>query len=250
MNTWLHKTVFRWFKKAVEDYHLLEDGEKVLIAVSGGADSVVLLHLFDQYNRRRKKNWEVLAVHINPNFPILEESSDRRKLNWKTKPMDRLFKSLALPYLIEDIDIIKKLAIEKFKPCYICSRERRRKLFEIADKYQIKKIAFAHHMEDVVETYLLNLFYTSKTSTFIPKQNFFQGKYYIIRPLYFFDKGLIQRYLQAYHLKPVKNPCPYAKSSERERIRKMLKKFYSLDKRVKTNIFWGIKNIKPNYLPN
>ncbi|MFB0509305.1 MAG: tRNA lysidine(34) synthetase TilS [bacterium] len=238
MNRWLYKTTFHWFKKVVEDYSLLKDGEKVLIGVSGGADSIALLHLFDQYNRRRKKNWQLLAVHINPNFP-----------NWKTKPIEKLFKNLGLPYQIEDIDISKQLAGKKFKPCFVCSRERRKRLFEIARQYEIKKIALAHHMEDVVETYLLNLFYTSKSSTLVPKQDFFQGKLYIIRPLYFFDKDLIRRYLLANGLRPVKNHCPYEKSSERERIRKLLKKFYSIDKRVKTNIFWGIKNIKNQYLP-
>ena len=238
MNNWLHKKVFRWFKKAVEDYSLLADGEKVLIAVSGGADSIVLLHLFDQYNRRRKKNWQLFAVHINPNFP-----------GWKTKPLEKLFKNLGLTYLIDNIIITKELSFKKFNPCFICSRERRKKLFEIAHHQGIKKIALAHHLEDVVETFLLNLFYTSKSSTLIPKQELFQGRINIIHPLYFFDKELIQKYLQEYGLRPVRNRCPYEKSSERERIRKLLKKFYSLKNRIKTNIFWGIKNIKTTYLP-
>ena len=238
MSGWLNKTSFRWFKKAVEDYRLLEDGEKVLIAVSGGADSITLLHLFDQYNRRRHKNWELIAVHINPNFP-----------NWKTKPIERLFKKLGLPYLIENINVNKELNESKLNPCFICSRERRKRLFELAHENGISKVALAHHLEDVVETYLLNLFYTSKAATLIPKQDFFQGKLYFIRPLYFFDKTLIEKYLKTYGLKPVSNQCPYAKSSERERIRRMLKKFYDLDERVKTNIFWGIKNIKTQYLP-
>lgn len=243
MNGWLNKTVFRWFKKAVEDYQLLEEGEKVLIAVSGGADSIALLHLFDQYNRKRNTHWRLFAVHINPNFP-----------NWQTKPIERIFKSIGSPYRIDDINVTKELAIRKsprfkFKPCFVCSRQRRKRLFELANENGIKKIALAHHLEDVNETYLLNLFYAAETSTFLPKQDFFNGKFFIIRPLYFFDKELIRKYLAAYGLKPVKNRCPYAKTSERERIRTILEKFYTLDRRIKTNIFWGIKNIKINYLP-
>jgi len=238
MNSWLHKKVFRWFKKAVEDYSLLADGEKVLVAVSGGADSIALLHLFDQYNRRRKKNWQLFAVHINPNFP-----------DWKTKPLEKVFKNLGLPYLIEDIDATRSIKEMKFNPCFVCARERRKKLFEIAHQQGIQKIALAHHLEDVVETYLLNLFYTSKAATLVPKQKLFQGRLDINRPLYFFDKELINKYLKSYELKLINNKCPYAKSNEREKIRRMLKKFYALNKRIKTNIFWGIKNIKTEYLP-
>ena len=238
MDRWLYKTTYRWFKKAIEDYCLLKDGEKILVAVSGGADSIALLHLFDQYNHRRKKNWELFPVHIRPNFT-----------KWKSKPVERLFKNLTLPYLIDDINITKELSDKKLNPCYICSQERRKRLFEIAHQQGIQKIALAHHLEDVVETFLLNLFYTSKSSTLIPKQALFQGRINIIRPLYFFDKELIQKYLQSFGIRPVKNHCPYEKSSERARIRKILNKFYSFDKRIKTNIFWGIKNIKKQYLP-
>lgn len=238
MDRWLYKTTYRWFKKAIEDYCLLKDGEKILVAVSGGADSIALLHLFDQYNHRRKKNWELFPVHIRPNFA-----------KWKTKSVERLFKNLALPYLIDDINITKELSDKKLNPCYICSQERRKKLFEIAHRQGIQKIALAHHLEDVVETFLLNLFYTSKSSTLIPKQELFSGRVYIIRPLYFLDKELITRYLKTNDLKPVNNTCPYAKISEREKIRKMLKRFYLQNKRIKTNIFWGIKNIKKQYLP-
>ncbi len=244
MDGWIKKTTFGWFKKAIEDYQLLADGEKVLLAVSGGADSIALVHLFDQYNRKRKKNWQLLAVHINPKFP-----------NWQTERIEKLLQSIGISYCIETIDVEKALATRnsprlKFKPCFVCSRQRRKRLFEIADQYGIQKIAMAHHMEDVIETYLLNLFYASEVSTFLPKQDFFQGKFYIIRPLYFFDKDLIKRYLLAHNLRPIKNLCPYAKFSERARIRRLLEKFYKLDKRIKTNIFWGIKNIKTQYLPD
>jgi tRNA 2-thiocytidine biosynthesis protein TtcA len=254
MDGWLYKTTYRWFKKAIEDYCLLKDGEKVLVAVSGGADSIALLHLFVQHNRRRNKNWELLLVHIRPNFP-----------KWKTKPLEKSFKNLGLPYLIEDIDVLSKIELNnqpkntslslysqrsKLNTCFICSQERRKKLFEIAHQQGIQKIALAHHLEDVVETFFLNLFYTSKSSTLIPKQELFKGRINIIRPLYFFDQELIQSYLQSYGLKPVKNRCPYEKLSERERIRKVMNNFYSINKRIKTNTFWGIKNIKTKYLPD
>ncbi|MEO0091429.1 MAG: tRNA 2-thiocytidine biosynthesis TtcA family protein [candidate division WOR-3 bacterium] len=240
-DNWLYKTSFSLFKKALEEYKLLQDKEKVLIGVSGGADSIVLAHLFNAYNLRRHKEWNLLAVHIDPGFP-----------QWNTKKIAKFFEEIKIPYLISKIDVLQKLAQitkRKQKYCFYCSRERRKRLFEIADQYGIKKIALAHHLEDVNETFLLNLFYASEITTFVPKQDFFQKRFYIIRPLYFFDKPLISRYLNTYKLPEIKNRCPYENMSERNRIRKFLNQLYKKDPRIKTNIFWGIKNVKTNYLP-
>lgn len=241
LDGWLYKTSFSLFKKALEEYALLSDNEKVLIGVSGGADSIVLAHLFNAYNLRRHKHWDLLAVHIDPGFP-----------KWNTQKVVQFFEEIKIPYLISKIDVPKKLAQitkRRQKYCFFCSRERRKRLFEIADQYGIKKIALAHHLEDVNETFLLNLFYASEISTFVPKQDFFQNRFYIIRPLYFFDKTLIARYLKTYGLSAIKNKCPYEKMSERNRIRKFLNQLYQKDPRIKANIFWGIKNVKINYLP-
>jgi tRNA 2-thiocytidine biosynthesis protein TtcA len=238
---WLYKTSYSLFKKAVEKHALLEEGEKVLIGVSGGVDSLVLSHLFNAYNLRRKKDWKLLAVHINPGFP-----------NWRTQKIQKFFESINIPYMISDIDVPKKLAQvgnKKFSSCFFCARERRKRLFEIADKEGIKKIALAHHLEDVNETYFLNLLFASATTTFVPKQRLFQNQFYIIRPIYYFDKPLILRYVKSYGLPHIKNQCPYEKDNQRMKIRRFLNNLYKKNPRIKTNIFWGIKNIKLNYLP-
>jgi tRNA 2-thiocytidine biosynthesis protein TtcA len=91
--------------------------------------------------------------------------------------------------------------------------------------------------------------FVSETKTFVPKQEFFQGRFHIIRPLYHFDKKLILKYTKVYGLPTIKNKCPYEKDSERNRIRALLNRFYTKDPRIKTNIFWGIKNVKRDYLP-
>ncbi len=237
----LNKRSFNYFNKAINQYQLLQDGEKVLIGVSGGVDSLVLTHLFSVFNQRRHKNWDVLAVHIEPGFP-----------NWKTTRLIKYFESLKIRYLISSTDVpekLKQVNTEKFSPCFFCARERRKRMFEIANENGIEKIALAHHLEDVNETLFLNLFYTSTMSTFTPKQYFFKGKFHIIRPLYFFDKELILQYANIYGLPKIKNQCPHEKESERERIRKFLKSLYKKNPRIKTNIFWGIKNVKLQYLP-
>jgi tRNA 2-thiocytidine biosynthesis protein TtcA len=240
---WTYKTSFSIFKRAVERHHLLENGEKVLIGVSGGVDSMVLIHLIHSFNQRRHKKWDLLAVHIDPGFP-----------KWHTQRLKKFFDALNIKYLISKIDVPNKLveitnAGERVKSCFFCSRERRKRMFEIAEANGIKKIALAHHLEDVNETFFLNLLYVSEAKTFAPKQDFFQAQYHIIRPLYYFDKELILKYAKTYGLPLIKNKCPYEKESERNRIRALLSKFYTKNPRVKTNIFWGIKNAGLDFLP-
>lgn len=240
---WIYKTSFSMFKRAVEKHRLLENGEKVLVGVSGGIDSMVLVHLLNTFNQRRHKDWEILAVHINPNFP-----------KWQTKKIIKFFESLNVRYIIDDINVPQKLLTvagsnNRVRPCFLCARERRKRLFEIAERHGITKIALAHHLEDVNETFFLNLFYVAEAKTFSAKQDFFQNQYHIIRPLYYFDKDFINKYAETYQIPVVKNKCPHDIDSERNRIRKLLNKYYSKNPRIKTNIFWGIKNARLDALP-
>jgi tRNA(Ile)-lysidine synthase TilS/MesJ len=113
----LYRKSFNFFNKVINQYQLLENGEKVLIGVSGGVDSMVLTDLFNVYNLRRHKNWGLLAVHIDPGFP-----------KWNTQRLTRFFDSIKINYLISKIDVPKKLAqIAKaggrLKSCFFCSRE-------------------------------------------------------------------------------------------------------------------------------
>jgi len=144
---WLKKTSFNLFKKAIEKYCLLDDGEKVLISVSGGIDSLVLTHLLNSYNLRRNEKWNILTVHIDQGFP-----------KWSTKRFVRFFDSNQFNYLISNIDVLGNFlqitkAGERISKCFLCSRERRKRLFEIAAKEGINKIALAHHLEDINETF-------------------------------------------------------------------------------------------------
>lgn len=250
---WLQKVTQNYLRKAISKFQLLNDGERVLVGVSGGIDSQVLLHLLKNYNQKKRKNWQILAVHINPGFA-----------NWKVEPLIKFFnrhgfhinklasdldKEHEIEYKVINQQIDKKDNLANVSMCYFCARQRRKKIFEIAREHQISKIALAHHLEDVNETYLMNLIFNSRTSTFLPKQSFFEDRFFLIRPLYFFDKDLIFKYSKLYGIKPIKNRCPYESTNERMRVRKFLASLYKINPRIKTNIFWGIKNLKNDYLP-
>ncbi|MCS7258974.1 MAG: tRNA 2-thiocytidine biosynthesis TtcA family protein [candidate division WOR-3 bacterium] len=237
------KRTLTFLNRVIAKHDLIRDGEKILTAVSGGIDSLVLMDILLQYSNRYRKNLQLLAYHLNPGFP-----------GWKTEALKKFFEHRQIEYLIDNVDIYTKLNSLKKSICYFCARERRKKLFEVAQKYEIKKIAFAHHMDDVNETYILNLMYSANASTFVIKQGFFPNKtgevlFYIIRPLYYFDKDHIKKYAKYFNIKPVKNLCPFEKTNERMEVRKFLQKMYKKDPQIRSNIFWGIKNIKLNYLP-
>jgi tRNA 2-thiocytidine biosynthesis protein TtcA len=222
----------------IRHYGLLEPGDPVIVAVSGGADSLCLLKALGDYSLKQHLNYRLLAVHVDPGFQ-----------NWPTQRIERLFQRLGVEHEIIRADVPERIAHYGENPCYVCSRERRKQLFELARRRSIRKIALAHHLEDVNETYLLNLLYSASARTFVPRQKFFGGKVEFIRPLYAFDKPAIMKYLRSQGLKAIRTPCPYAVHGRREEIRRFLNRLYQRYPRIRQNLFSGIRNVKAEYLP-
>ncbi len=207
------------------------------MGVSGGSDSVVLLYLLCEYNKKFNQNWEIYACHIRPDFS-----------EWNTEFVENYCKWLRIPCKIIEIKIDSRLKTVE-KKCFFCSRQRRRRLLEYAESLNIFKVALAHHLEDVVETFLLNIIYNGEISTFIPAQPVIQGRFLFIRPLYYLDKKIIQTIAQALKIPENINKCPYFKDSKREKIRNLLKDVMVEYPDVYKSIFNGIFNIKRGYLP-
>jgi tRNA 2-thiocytidine biosynthesis protein TtcA len=210
---------------------LLRPGDKVVVGVSGGADSLCLLHLLLDHRRRYRRDWEVLPVHVAPAFE-----------GWNS---DRVVS--ACRRIGADCTVLRTTVAAR--ECFSCARARRRALFETCRERGAQKLALGHHLEDINETFLLNLIYTSSGAAILPEQRLFDGALTIVRPLYRLTKDDIRYYLRRFGIRAVRNTCPGERSSKRLMVRRFLARLYRADPRTRTNIFAGIHNLKPGYLP-
>lgn len=233
------KEMKRLMGKAIHTHQMIEHGDHVMVAVSGGKDSMSLLWLLRERIRRLPIDYRISAVHVNPGF--VTDSADQ---------MEFFFLKHDFEYRIVKGDFGPRAHSEENRenPCFLCARLRRKALFEMAAELGCKKIAFGHHKDDLIETFFLNIFYGASVSTMLPVQEFFDGKITAIRPLYMIDENTIQRYAKDMDWPKIDLGCPTAGVSKRQEIKNMLTQFYRTNKKIKGNIFHAMQNVKPEYL--
>jgi len=225
--------------KAMHDFCMLRHLDRVMIAVSGGVDSLVLACLLKEWLHKAPIHYELLAVHLDLGF----EQGTAGHIK------DELAR-LGLPCHIEQTNYGPE-AIRAGKGknvCFHCSRRRRNRLFALARERGYNRLAFGHHQEDIIETFFLNLFFGGNLSTMVPCQDLFEGRLTLIRPLALTDKEAIKAFASRRGIRPLKNPCPLADRSRRSEVRIMLDSLYAKDKRIKANIFAALANVKEEYL--
>jgi tRNA 2-thiocytidine biosynthesis protein TtcA len=239
-NTKLFLHLKKWLEKAVIDYDMIREGDRLLIGVSGGADSFALLDLLDSPMLYTPK-FSFVAVHVDMGF-------DPSYQGWQT--LEKYFQEKRYRYVMDktDIGVLAHSEVNKKNPCFLCSRLRRKRIFEIADAEGCNKIAFAHHRDDVVETLLINIFYGREISTMVPTQSIFRGKLHIIRPLIYLKEDLIKKYARERAFPVVQNLCPTSRTSKRIYIKKLLDQLEHDHKGVRENIFKAMSHVKPDYL--
>jgi tRNA 2-thiocytidine biosynthesis protein TtcA len=225
---------------AARDYDMLSEGDKVLVGVSGGRDSMALLDLLNT-PMVFLPSFSLLAVHIDPGFDEFHSGYGI---------LDRYLRDNDYHYVMDKTDIgpLAHSDYNKKNPCFLCSRLRRKRIFEVADEYGCNKIAFAHHKDDIIETLLINMFYGREISTMIPNQAIFDGKYHIIRPFAYIREELIKKYAKERGLPVIENECPTAEVSRRKYIKKILDELEKENKDIRENIFKSMRHVKADYL--
>jgi len=218
------------------DYKMLSAGDKVAVAVSGGKDSMSLLHVLMERMKFVPVKYEVAAIHIDLGYP----KSIAKKLK-------SYFEKIKVKYHIIKVDSLRKTRKEDIN-CFWCSWNRRKALFEASVRLGCTKLALGHHKDDIAQTILLNLFFQGEISAMSPKQKLFKGKVTIIRPLAYVEERLIKAFAKKEGLPHESCVCPNSVTSNRFRMGRIIRELERFCPEVKTNIFRSVKRIKKEYL--
>lgn len=229
--------ILSYMRKAIEDFNMIEEGDKIGVALSGGKDSISMLLGFKALQRFYPKKFDIIAISINPGFEFFD-----------TKILENICKQNELPLIIENShikEIVFDIRNEK-NPCSLCANLRRGILNSVAIREGCNKIALGHNEDDVLETFLLNLLYTGNISTFAPVSYMDRSQITLIRPLIYAPEKYIRKFIRKNNIEIMQKACPMDGHSKREDIKKLIQTL-SLDiPTIKANLYGAIKrsNIK------
>ena len=218
--------------KAVHGWSMIGDGDGVAVGLSGGKDSLSLLWLLAQRRRRVPIDFRLLAIHVEMGFHTVD-----------TGALARLCDELGVEFLVVPTDYGPRAHTDENRensPCFFCAMHRRRELFQAAAAHGCRKLALAHHQDDIFETFLLNLLYAGSLSTMLPVQPFFGGEIVLIRPLALCPADLTRRFAEHRGL-PVQPPCcPSASLGHRALVRDWLDERHRANKKTRSSIWHAL----------
>lgn len=229
------------FRKAIEDYKMIEEGDKIAVCLSGGKDSITMLHAFKALQRFYPKKFDIIAISINPGFEFFD-----------IEFLKSICEKLDVPFFIENSnakEIVFDIRKEK-NPCSLCANLRRGIINSIAIREGCNKIALGHNQDDVLETFLLNLFYTGSISTFSPVSFMDRTKITLIRPLIYTTEKNIRRFIKNNDLTVMPKVCPMDGVSKREDMKQLIFTLTKSIPMVRANLFGAIQRNLDNWKLN
>lgn len=240
------KPIWRRFTKAIREYELVQDGDKIAVCISGGKDSMLMAKLFQELSRHGKKNFEVVFLVMNPGY---------NEINYQTIKDNAQI--LNVPITVFESDIFNIVASEEQSPCYLCARMRRGYLYSKAKELGCNKIALGHHYDDVIETILMGMLYGAQVQTMMPKLHStnFEGME-LIRPLYLIREADIIHWANYNDLHFIQCACRFTehcascggteKCSKRAEIKELIHELAQKDPVIEYNIFRSVENVNLN----
>ncbi len=240
-NNKLHKRLCRLVGQAIGDFNMIEDGDKVMVCLSGGKDSYALLDILMTLRERAPIHFEIVAVNL-----------DQKQPNFPADVLPAYLEKLGIPYHIENQDtysIVKRLIPEGKTTCSLCSRLRRGILYRVADELGCNKIALGHHRDDILETFFLNMFFGGKLKGMPAKLVSDDGKHMVIRPMAYVKEADTERYAQVKQFPII--PCDLCGSQEnlqRKQIKALMREWEKKHPGRVDNIFSSLSTVVPSHL--
>ena len=207
MKKWYNKFFLNDIRKAVEKYKLIEDGDNILLGLSGGKDSIFLVYALKLLRDNSYLDFNMTGIHIDIG------------INIDMSPVKDYLSSINIPYLYKNIDIKDQIFKNKKSPCYTCANIKRGTIARLAKEMEFNKIAYGHHKTDVINTFLLNIIYTGQFHTFKPNSYNQKHKLHLIRPLVYVKEGIIKKVVEDENL-PLGTGelCPQDMENKRKEI--------------------------------
>ncbi len=239
----LHAKLRRRFHQACADYGLLQDGDHVLIGLSGGKDSLALTELLGQRSKIYKPRFQVTALHVR-----VKERAYQSDMSY----LESFCREAGVPLLVRDVEIGEAPEDARHassNPCFLCAWYRRKTLFNVAQEIGCNKIAFGHHRDDVLETMLMNLIFQGAYATMPPILPMDKMPLSVIRPLCLIDEADLTAYaaMRGYARQP--KLCPFEHVSSRAKVKALLAQIKALNPEASDSMFAALSNIKTDYLP-
>lgn len=225
--------------KTIFDFHLIDDKDRILVGLSGGKDSLILLEALADRKKHIPVSFELFAVHVSATNVGYKADTDY---------LSGFCKEINVALYMENIEIDFARKPEK-PPCFICSWDRRKKIFARAKELNCNKIALGHHYDDAIQTMLLNMIYHGSYSSLPQKLSMFGGRVNLIRPLLMIPEKELAYYASLSQFKEYEKSCPYEDSTKRNEIKDLLKMLDRLNKNARKNLFRAMDNIYSDYLP-
>ena len=225
-------------RKALSDYNMIKDGDKIAVGLSGGKDSISLLALLAAYKKFAPEKFDLLAINIDLGFSDINKDEVQATKDY--------CESIGVELVIEPTQIYDIILERNEKsPCSLCSKMRRGALNSVAKEHGCNKLALGHHADDVLETFMLSLIYEGRISTFMPTSHMDRSNITLIRPLIYIEEKYLSGLCRRYDLPIIHNPCPQDKHTKREDVKGLIAKLeeqYGCKQNMLTALFHPERN--------
>ncbi len=242
INKRFHKGIWSRFTAAINDYELIQEGDRIAVCISGGKDSMLMAKLFQELKRHNKFPFEVEYIVMDPGY----SKANREQIEYNAKLLN-------VPVTIFESNIFESVFHVEKSPCYLCARMRRGYLYNQAKMMGCNKIALGHHYDDVIETILMSMLYAGQVQTMMPKLHStnFDGME-LIRPMYLIREDEIKRWRDYNNLTFLQCACKFTENcavnekenlSKRLEIKNMIREMKKINPQVESNIFKSVENV-------